>query len=164
MSTDGGNGGSANAHFLAWTFDTGTSDWEIRDQSPELSATLTASAGALQLVDVPFSEVKQFVDVAYTFSPAADLSGRTLHVTLARTAGSFVGVQVYAYGSAWGSPSFESLGTGSEVMLSVPVDELASKGVDATKVTRIGLKLGTGSNANGTFGKSSVQVTEVSID
>lgn len=159
-----GMGGAAGAHFLAWTFDSGASDWTIRDQSPELAAKLTATAGAIELVDVPFSAVKQFVDLAYTFSPPADLSGRTLRVTIERTAGAFVGVQVYAYGSAWGSPSFDSLGSGGPVVLSVALDDLVAKGVTPAQVTRIGLKIGTGSNANGTFGTSSIRVSEVTLD
>ncbi|HVY29292.1 MAG TPA: hypothetical protein VHB79_22185 [Polyangiaceae bacterium] len=159
-----GAGGADGRHFLAWTFDSGASDWMIRDQSPELAAKLSETAGAVELLDVPFSTVKQFVDLAYTFSPAANLSGRTLHVALERTAGGFVGVQVYAYGGAWGSPSFDSLGSSGPVMLSVPLDELAAKGVNPAAVTRIGLKIGTGSNANGTFGTSSIRVTEVTID
>lgn len=159
-----GTGGAASTHFMAWTFDNGASNWTIRDQSPELSAKLSETAGAIELLDVPFSAVKQFVDLAYTFSPPADLSGHTLHVALERTAGAFVGVQVYAYGGAWGSPSFDSLGSGGPVMLSVPIDELVAKGVTPAQVSRIGLKLGTGSNANGMFGTSSIRVTEVTID
>lgn len=159
-----GTGGAPSTHYMAWTFDSGAMQWLIRDQSPELSAKLTTSPGAIDLVDVPFTAVKQFVDLACTLSPPADLSGRTLHVAIERTAGAFVGVQVYAYGGAWGSPSFDSLGAGGPVMLNVPLDDLVAKGVNPAMVTRIGLKIGTGSNANGSYGTSSIRVTEVTID
>ncbi len=159
-SAAGGN--AAGAHL--WSFEQGTEGWTLRDQSPELTATLTPGAGAVQLVNVPFSAAKQFVDVAFTFPASTDLRGRTLRATVRRTAGQFVGVQLYVYGGAWASPGFESLSSGSETVLMLSLDALAATGVTPASVSRVGLKFGTGSNISNTFGATTIEVMEVALE
>lgn len=157
-------GGNSTASAQLWSFDQGAEGWAVREQSPELTATLTPSAGAVQLVSVPFSAAKQFVDVAFTFPASVDLRGRTLRATVRRSAGQFIGVQLYVYGGAWASPGFESLSSGNETMLTVSLDALAAMGVTPASVSRVGLKFGTGSNTANTFGATTVEITEVALE
>ena len=157
-------GSTPSAPLQMWTFDQGVDGWAVRDQSPELSVALTPASGAVRLVDVPFSAAKQFVDVAYTFAKAADLRGHTLRATLQRTAGGFVGAQLYAYGGAWAGASFESLTSGNVTVVTLAIDSVTDGGFTPDKITRIGFKLGTGSNTANTFSATSVELTEVSVD
>ncbi len=147
-----------------WTFDQGADGWTVRDQSPGLSAALAPAPGALRLVNVPFSAAKQFVDVAYTFAAPADLRGRTLRATLQRTAGGFVGVQLYVYGGAWAGAGFETLTSGDVKVVTLALDSLKDSGFTPANVARIGFKLGTGSNAANTFSATSLELMEVSVD
>jgi hypothetical protein len=160
----GGAGGSGSSLLRTWAFDQGVEGWAVRDQSPELTVALTAAAGAVRLADIPFSATKQFVDVAFTFDSPADLRGRTLKATVQRTAGGFVGAQLYVYGGAWASPGFDSLSSGNVIELSLSVDALAAMGVTPASVSRIGLKLGTGSNTANTIGPTTVELAEVSLE
>lgn len=158
------SGGTGPDTTQLWAFEQGADGWTVRDQSPELATALVPAGGAVRLTDIPFTAPKQFVDVAFTFASPADLRGRTLRATVQRTAGEFVGAQLYVYGGAWGSPGFESLSSGNVTVLSVSVDALAAMGVTPASVSRIGLKLGTGSNAANTFGPTTVELAEVSLE
>ncbi len=162
----GGTGGSSGdpGQIRTWTFDAGADGWEIREQSSELQTSLTEIAGALQLVDVPFATTKQFVDLAYAFDAPADLSGRTLRATIQRTSGGFVGAQLYVYGGQWVSPGFESLSSGDAIEVSLALDSVTDAGFTAGNVARIGIKLSTGSNESNTFGATSVELSEVTLD
>jgi len=162
----GGGGASAgNAGVTrSWTFDGGADGWQIREQSAELQTSLTEAAGALQLIDVPFSTTKQFVDLAYEFDADADLSGRTLRATIQRTSGGFVGAQLYVYAGQWVSPGFESLSSGDALEVSLALDSVTDAGFTASSVARIGIKLSTGSNESNTFGATSVELSEVTLD
>jgi hypothetical protein len=161
-----GSGGSSGGigPTRSWTFDAGADGWVIREQSAELQTTLAEVAGALQLVEVPFSATKQFVDLAYEFAAPADLSGRTLRATIQRTSGGFVGAQLYVYGGQWVSPGFESLGSGDAIEVSLVLDSVTDAGFTGSSVARIGIKLSTGSNESNTFGATSIELSEVTID
>jgi hypothetical protein len=148
----------------SWTFEQGVEGWEVREQSPELTATLVPATGAVRVVDVPFSAAKQFVDVAFTFPDDVDLSGRTLRAVVQRVSGGFVGAQLYVYGGAWGSPGFESLTSGKATTLTVSLDALTAMGVTPGSIARVGVKLQTGSNTANTFGPTTVEITEVAIE
>ena len=156
-----GAGGVAGGLLRSWTFDSGADGWTIREQSPELGVALVEAAGALQLDGVPFSVTKQFVDLAFELEPPADLRGRTLRATVQRTAGGFVGAQLYVYGGQWVSPGFESLSSGDVTVLSLPLDQVSDAGFTAAS---IGIKLSTGSNEANVFGATSLELTEVTLD
>lgn len=158
------SGGTSSGTAQLWAFEQGADGWTVRDQSPELETVLVPASGTVRLTDIPFTAPKQFVDVAFTFASPADLRGRSLRATVQRTAGEFVGAQLYVYGGAWGSPGFESLSSGNVTVLSVSIDALAAMGVTPASVSRIGLKLGTGSNATNTFGPTTVELAEVSLE
>jgi hypothetical protein len=162
IGSGGGPGGTGLTR--SWTFDSGADGWLIREQSAELQASLSEVAGALQLVDVPFSATKQFVDLAHEFDAPADLSGRTLRATIQRTSGGFVGAQLYVYAGQWVSPGFESLTSGDVIELSLSLDSVTDAGFTAASVARIGIKLSTGSNESNTFGATSVRLSEVTVD
>ncbi len=157
-------GGAPDGATQTWSFETDSEGWALRDQSKELAASLTQKSGALELLGVPFSTTKQFVDVAYSFPAAADLRGRTLRATLQRISGGFVGVQLYVYAGAWVSPGFESLSSGDVTVLTLAVDALAAAGFTPERASRIGLKLGTGSNASNALALSSIEIMEVTLD
>lgn len=167
---DGGAGdspvasGGAEDSLQTWSFDKDSEGWTVRDQSPKLAASLAQGSGAVELVNVPFSTTKQFVDVAYTFPAAADLRGKTLRATLQRTAGGFVGVQLYVYGGSWESPGFESLTSGDVTVVALAIDALSNAGFTPDHVSRIGMKLGTGSNTSNAFAATSIEITEVTLD
>jgi hypothetical protein len=158
------SGGALEDPLQTWSFEKDSEGWTVRDQSPELSASLAQGSGAVELVNVPFSTTKQFVDVAYTFPAAADLRGKILRATLQRTAGGFVGVQLYVYGGSWESPGFESLTSGDVTIVTLAIDALTNAGFTPEHVSRIGMKLGTGSNAANAFAATSVEITEVTLD
>lgn len=160
--TGGGIGGTGLTR--TWTFDGGADGWVIREQSPELQSSLVEVAGALQLVDMPFSATKQFIDLAYEFEPSADLNGRTLRATIQRTSGGFVGAQLYVYAGQWVSPGFESLTSGDAIEVSLMLDSVTDAGFTAGTVARIGIKLSTGSNESNTFAATSVSLSEVTLD
>jgi len=95
---------------------------EIAADAQDITGLIAREGRAVRLDNVPFSTTKQFVDVAYTFPTPADLRGRTLHATLQRTAGSFVGAQLYVYGGAWVSLGFDSLSSGNVTVVTLAID------------------------------------------
>ena len=158
------NGGAGPGPLQTWSFRQDAEGWVVREQSSGFAVSLTPAAGAVRLSDVPFSAAKQFVDVAYTFPSPADLRGRTLRATLQRISGGFVGVQLYVYGGAWDSLGFDSLNSDKPTVVSLSIDALTASGLTPDHVSRIGFKLGTGSNATNTFAATTVELTEVTLD
>jgi len=142
----------------------GLEGWAVRDHSANITTMPTAAGGVVTFAAVPFSMPSEYSDFAFAFGADANLSGVTLRAKIRRVSGGFIGAQLYAYGDAWLGSPFTSLNSDAfqDVVLSVPAS--ASAGFDPTKVTRIGIKLNTGSNANNTFSATTIEVDEVAIE
>jgi len=164
-----GSAGNASAGSPAlgplgpWLFDGDADGWEVRDHSPGLSPAFASDAGLIRFADVAFTETKEFLDFAYVFPSPADLSGLTLRARLRRASGGFVGVQLYVYGGAWASGGFVTLSSLGFSDVSLVIDDIANADFTKTEVSRIGLKVSTGSNDSNTFGPTSLEIDEVSL-
>ncbi len=161
----GGGAPSGGSHGLGdpWTFDSSLQGWAVRDHSANITTLPTATGGVASFVGLPFSMASEYSDFALSFGSDANLSGLTLHAKIRRVSGGFVGAQVYAYGGAWSGGTFTSLNSASfqDVTLIVPS---AGGGFDPTQVSRIGIKLNTGSNASNAFSATTIEVDEVTIE
>lgn len=165
----GGSGGESSTgtpHGFGdpWTFDSSLQNWAVRDHSANITTMPTIAGGVASFAGMPFSMASEYSDFALSFGSDANLAGLKLHAKIRRVSGGFIGAQVYAYGGAWLGSAFTSLNSASfmDVVLDVPA--AASAGFDPTKVSRIGIKLNTGSNASNTFSATTIEIDEVTLE
>ncbi len=136
----------------------------MRDHSANITTPATASAGAVSFAGIPFSMPSEYIDFAVPFAADVSLAGLTLHARIRRVSGGFVGAQLYAYGGAWLGSTFTSLSSAEFVDVALVIDPAAKAGFDSTKVSRIGIKLNTGSNATNTFSATTVEIDQVTVE
>jgi hypothetical protein len=165
-ATNGSGGTTGAVHGLGdpWTFDSSLQGWGVRDHSGNITTTPTASGGAASFAGVPFTMASEYLDFALPFSANVSLAGLTLHARIRRVSGAFVGAQLYAYGGAWLGSTFTSLNSADFVDIPLAIDSTAKAGFDPTKVSRIGIKLSTGSNASNTFGATTLELDSVTVE
>ena len=163
-SSGGAPTGTAHGFGDPWTFDSSLQGWSVRDHSATITTVPTAAAGVVSFGGLPFSAASQYTDFALPFAADVSLAGLTLHARMRRVSGGFVGAQLYAYGGAWSGSAFTSLNSDQFIDIPLVVSASTVAGFDATKVSRIGIKLNTGSNAANTFSTTTVELDQVIIE
>jgi hypothetical protein len=146
-----------------WTFDATLQGWSVRDHSANITTLPTASAGVASFASLPFSMSGEYSDFALAFAPDVSMAGLTLHARIRRVSGGFVGAQLYAFGGVWLGSAFTSLNSANFVDLALVIDATAKAGFDPTKISRIGLKVSTGSNTANTFSATSIEIDQVTV-